>query len=130
MDIKAPKNKKILIIEDEATLVEVLTAKLSAEGFSVFKASDGKEGLETALKNHPDLILLDIVMPVMDGMTMLDRLRADEWGKSAKVILLTNLSDPEKARKSIAQGVREYLVKADWKLDDIVAKIDTELGLS
>jgi len=59
-------------------------------------------------------------MPIMDGMTMLEKLRHDEWGKDAKVIILTNLSDAGKASKSTLEGVRDYLIKSDWKLDDIV----------
>jgi len=110
--------------------MQVLVEKLEGKGFTVIKASNGKEGLESALSNHPDLILLDIVMPVMDGMTMLEKLRLDNWGKRAKVILLTNLSDPSKVTKSREQGVHDYMIKSDWKLDDIVKKINEELSVS
>lgn len=122
--------KKILIVEDEVSLIQVLAEKLEDKGFTVIKAANGHEGLESALNNHPDLILLDIVMPVMDGMTMLEKLRLDEWGKRAKVILLTNLSDPAKVTKSRGEGVYNYMIKSDWRLDDIVEKINKELSVS
>ena len=118
----------LLIVEDEISLCKVLRDKLTREGFSVLEAKDGKEGLETALVQHPDLILLDIIMPVMDGMTMLTELRKDEWGKNAKVIFLTNLSEAEKIAESHTKGVYDYLVKSDWKLSDVVKKVRERLG--
>jgi len=120
--------KSILVVEDELSLQKVLRDKLTREGFSVLEAKDGKEGLETALLEHPDLILLDIIMPVMDGMTMLSLLRKDDWGKNANVILLTNLSEAEKVAASHAKGVYDYLVKSDWKLADVVKKVRERLS--
>src|SRR5689334_6315852 len=84
---------KILIVDDEKPLLEALTDKFTREKFSTFGASDGEEGLEVAKRIQPDIILLDIVMPKMDGMTMLKLLREEPWGKDVPVILLTNLSD-------------------------------------
>lgn len=118
---------KVLIVEDETGLLSVLTEKISREGYEVLNAKNGKAGLETALKEHPDLILLDVIMPIMDGMTMLQELRRDEWGKGAKVILLTNLNDPEKIQESIEAGAYEFLVKTDWKLSEVVEKVKTTL---
>lgn len=112
--------KIVLIVEDEAELAEILNAQLAEAGFEVFVARDGEEGLKMAEKKHPDLILLDIIMPKMDGMTMLEHLRKDSWGKSAKVILLTNLSDNEKVAEAIKQHSYDYLVKADWNINDVV----------
>ena len=79
--------------------------------------------LAIALKEQPDVILLDIIMPKMDGITMLKKLREDAWGKEAKVILLTNLSSNEKLAEVTAQGSHEYLVKTDWKIEDVVTKV-------
>lgn len=121
-------NKKILIVEDEPPLRNALRDKLSRENFAVLEAKNGEEGLEIALRERPDLILLDIIMPVMDGITMLKKLRGDDWGKNAKVIMLTNLSDDESLANAIAQGSHEYLVKSDWKIEDVVAKIRERLG--
>src|SRR3990167_10306088 len=90
-------NKKVLIVEDEAPLRNAVTDILTFEGFTVFQGKNGQEGLDIALKEHPDLILLDLMMPVMDGLTMLGKLRQDpDWGKDASVILLTNINDPQK----------------------------------
>jgi len=116
-------HKKILIVEDEKPLSDALVDKLSSEGYEVSHASNGKEGLDKAYAEKPDLILVDIIMPVMDGVTMLHELKKDEWGKTVKVIVLTNLSDSDQILKCIAEGVNEYLVKSDWKLVDILQKI-------
>lgn len=121
--------KRILIVEDEPSLLTILVDKLNREGFSCLEAKNGEEGLKVALREHPDLILLDIIMPVMDGMTMLYELRKDPWGKDAKVIFLTNLSEAEKVAESLSQGVFDYLVKSDWKLEDIVIKVKEILGI-
>jgi DNA-binding response OmpR family regulator len=120
--------KMVLIIEDEPSLVAILTEKITSEGFEVLKAGDGKEGLDKALLGHPDLILLDIIMPKMDGVTMLTKLREDEWGKKVPVVILTNLSDDDMVSKSIQNGVFDYLVKADWKIEDLIDIIKRKLG--
>lgn len=123
-----PNSKnKILIVEDDIDLLEILIKKFVSEKFVVFQALDGQIGLEQAFRNHPDLILLDILMPVMDGMTMLKKLREDAWGKNVPVILLTNLSDEQKVAEAMQHGVYDYLVKADWKIDDVVSKVRAKL---
>ena len=121
--------KKILIVDDEAPLMTVLVERFNQEGFEVIVAKNGQEGLDNALKSHPDMILLDIIMPVMDGMTMLSELRKDSWGATANVIFLSNLSEPERIDQSINYGVRDYLVKCDWTLEDIVKKVRERLGI-
>lgn len=127
MNIQAQK-PTILIVDDEVSLRNALSDKLIHEGFVVLEAKNGEEGLEIALNNHPDLILLDIVMPVIDGVTMLKNLRENEWGRDVKVIMLTNLDGNEKVADAIAWGTQDYLVKSDWKLEDVVAKIRKRLG--
>jgi len=119
--------QKILIVEDEPILLKDLSNKFTKEGFEVLMAGDGQEGLNMAIQNHPDLILLDIVMPIMDGMTMLYQLRKDPWGKNAEVVLLTNLSDSGKIADSYTEGVHDFLVKSDWTLDDIAGKVKAKL---
>lgn len=118
---------KILVIEDDQFLHKAIVTKLEKEGFNVLSAYDGKEGLDQALANHPDLILLDIILPVMDGMTVLEELRKDEWGAKADVIILSNLSGAEKDTKIEENKVREFLVKSDWKLEDLIALIRQHL---
>jgi DNA-binding response OmpR family regulator len=117
----------ILIIEDEKLLADALKRKLERSGFSVFIAIDGAEGLEFALDKHPDLILLDIVMPIMDGITVLDRIREDEWGAKVPVLILSNLSDAESIKESKASGINDYLIKTDWKISDVVKKVKENL---
>jgi len=119
--------KKILIVEDEESFLFAFKEKIQGEGFEVLEAKNGEKGLELALKEHPDLILLDILMPVMDGMTMLKKLREDEWGKKAQVILLTNLSDNEKTAQALELNTFDYLVKSDWNIKDVVVKIREKL---
>jgi two-component system response regulator VanR len=123
--------KKILIVEDESSLRKAMTEKFQREGFDVLLASDGVEGLEQASMGHPDLILLDIIMPKMDGMTMFKKLRAlDDWGKQVPVIILTNLASDDDGRISdVAELLPSYyLVKTDWKLADVVNKVKERLG--
>ena len=93
----------------------------------MLSAYDGRQGLDQAVSNHPDLILLDIILPVMDGMTVLEKLRKDAWGANADVIILTNLSGAEKETKIEKNKIREFLVKSDWKLEDLTALIRQHL---
>ena len=108
-------------------LLELMSDKLAAEGFVVIRAEDGEKGLELAKKNQPDLILLDILLPKIDGIEMLRRLRDDDWGAKAQVVLLTNLSDSEKVAEATKLGAYDYLVKSDWKLEDVVKKVKEKL---
>lgn len=119
--------KTILLIEDEPAISRAMQDKLISEGFKVITAQNGEDGLAAAVKDHPDLILLDVIMPKMDGMTMLTKLRTDAWGKTAKVIFLTNLSEMEAVQKSTELGVFDYIVKSDWKLSDVVKKVREKL---
>lgn len=117
-----------LIVEDEPAMLRALTETLTRAGFTVLEAHNGQEGLAVALREHPDLILLDLIMPVMDGMTMLRQLREDAWGKTAPVIILTNLSDAAKASEALQHHAFDFLVKSDWKLEDVVRKVRERLG--
>jgi DNA-binding response OmpR family regulator len=121
------EKKTILIVEDEPELSKALSDKLSEEGFSILEAKNGQEGLDIAKDKHPDLILLDILMPIMDGMTMLEMLREDESCKDIPVIFLTNLDDQEKVSEALKAGSFDYLIKTDWSLADIVKKIKNKL---
>jgi DNA-binding response OmpR family regulator len=121
-------NKKILIVEDENTLRQAMADKFMREGFKVLEASDGETGLDKAIKEHPDIILLDIIMPKVDGLSMLKQLRADSWGTNVPVLVLTNLNDAEYVAKAMESGVYDFLVKSDWKLDDLVQRVKNKLG--
>jgi DNA-binding response OmpR family regulator len=127
-------NKKILIIEeieDDISLRNVIYDKLTLEGFNVLEAKNGVEGLEIALSKKPDLILLDIVMPKMDGITMMKKLRqTGDWGKKVPIILLTNLStDDDEIIRAVSENEPAfYLVKSDYSMKDLVAKIRSRLS--
>jgi DNA-binding response OmpR family regulator len=124
--------KKLLIVEDEPSARKVMAEKFTREGFDVEMAVNGEEGLAFAIKHHPDLVLLDIIMPKMDGITMLQKLREDsDWGKQVPVIILTNITfDDEKKMEHLAKlGPECYLVKADWKLADVTKKVEELLGM-
>lgn len=124
------ENKKIILItEDEKSIKNALQAKLISEGFQTLEAKNGEEGLEIALREHPDLILLDILMPKMDGMTMLKKLRSDIWGKTVPVIILTNLSsaDEERNKEITELEPTYYFVKTEKSLEEIVEKIKERL---
>ncbi len=123
------KQTTILIVEDEKLLAEAIKRKLEKNGFTVIIATEGGEGMQKALGEHPDLILLDIVLPLMDGLTLLERLREDNWGKNVPVIILSNLSDASTIKESKERGVYDYLVKTDWKLDQVVDKVKKTLKL-
>jgi DNA-binding response OmpR family regulator len=120
--------KKVLIVDDEKVLLELLVSKMKQNGFAAIGARDGDEGLQTALAERPDLILLDIVMPKMDGITVLKKLRQDKWGKNVPVIVLSNLNTAEAVEKSLENGVYDYLVKVDYSLDDLAAIVKKKLG--
>jgi len=122
-----PSGKKILIVEDDRVLRRVISDNLKAENFIAVEAEDGAAGLEMAKKEHPDLILLDVVMPRMDGIAMLEKLREDEWGKNAHVVMLTNLSEAEKVAQAAERGVNDYLIKADWDIAGIIEKVKEKI---
>lgn len=125
------KNKKkvILIVEDEEELIYSLDYKFSQEGFRVVKAMNGEEGLKQAEAEKPDLILLDVVMPKMDGLTMLKELRKTKWGKDIPVLVLTNYGDVDKISTAVQTGTQGYLVKSNWDLSEIVNKVQETLKL-
>lgn len=124
-------NKKtILLVEDEELMLIPLAEKLVKQGFNVIKAHDGEEGVAIALKEKPDLVVLDIIMPKMDGMVAMKKIREDEdWGKDVPIIMLSNLSDPDKISDAANYNVFDFLVKTDWKLDDVVDFIKQKLEL-
>lgn len=125
------KIKTVLIVEDETPLSSILRDKLTHEGFFTIQARNGEEAIATALRECPDLILLDILIPKVDGMTVLKEIRAnDGWGKNVPVIILTNLtSNDEQRMRDITEAVPTYyLRKVDQKLEDIVEKIRKVLG--
>jgi DNA-binding response OmpR family regulator len=120
-------NKKtILIVEDDRSLLRALVDKFKLKNFHVIDSTDGKRGLEMALKEEPDVILLDILMPKMDGITMLGKLRQEnKWGKRVPVIILTNVEPDNNMLQSIIEHKPAYyLVKSDFKIQEVVDKVE------
>jgi len=120
---KKKERNKILIAEDEEPMLNALKDAFESMKFDVFGARNGEEGLRIALKEHPQVILIDILMPKMDGMTMLKKIREDQWGKDVPVIILTNLSDVEKIAEAVDGRVCDYLIKTDCSIENIVKKV-------
>jgi len=120
------KQKTILIVEDEKSLREAIADILRLKNFLPLEAKNGKEGVDMALEKHPDLILLDLIMPEMDGMTALKKIREDAWGEKVPVVILTNLSatNEQLVEDMITHKPMHYLIKSDWKLHNVVEKIE------
>lgn len=114
---------KILIIDDEADIREAIAEVLVGAGYEVTQAENGEVGLNMALGQHPDLILLDVVMPVMNGQEMLAKLREDSWGKNAKVAMLTSMDDTKNVAEAYSGNVTDYLVKSQINIDEFVEQI-------
>lgn len=122
-------SKKVLIIEDEPALVKIISEKLSYAGFNPVVAMDGEEGIEKALAERPDLIILDLVLPKKDGLIVMKNLRENEWGKTVPIIILTNLSaDSRITARVIKDEPSYYLTKTDWPLDDVIQKVKEAIG--
>ncbi len=125
--MKNNTGKKVLIVEDESAMLDALHDAFCLSGIPALKAADGRVGLEVALTEHPDCILLDLLMPVMDGFAMLDELRKDSWGKTAKVMVLTNFSTDEVRRRAYAQKILDFIVKADFGIGEIIKRVKSVL---
>lgn len=119
----AKRPAKILVVEDETFLVKIYAVKLKKEGFDVSIANDGEEAVRMAASVKPDLILLDLILPKMNGFEALEKIRATPENKKTPVIVLSNLGQEEDIKRAEALGADDYLVKANFSIQDIVAKI-------
>lgn len=117
------KKKYILLIEDDEFLAELYATKLNLEGFEVGLAVDGKKGLRMIKEKKPDLLLLDIILPKLDGFELLKIMKADRELKDIPVILLTNLSQKDEVKRGLALGADDYLIKAHFMPSEVVKKI-------
>jgi two-component system, OmpR family, alkaline phosphatase synthesis response regulator PhoP len=122
-----PSQTKILIVEDEEILLTALSEELKQEGFQVVGAKDGVEGVEKAQSEKPHLVLLDLVMPRLDGIGALKEMKNNPEIKDIPVVILTNLSDYDKISDALSLGAMDYLVKANYRLEELVNKIKTVL---
>ena len=119
-----PNKIKILLAEDEEELRLAVATELKNNGFEVIEAKNGLEALEAAQTQKPDLVLLDIVMPEMDGMTVLKKIRENDEIKDLSIIMLTNLGTNDQIMEGVVRDTPAYyLVKSDWKMEDIVKMV-------
>jgi len=121
--------KKILVIEDDPLLIKMYQTKLVIEGFVVETAFDGEKGMKLAQKAKPDLILLDLMLPVIDGFTVLKILKKDTQTKKIPVIVFSNLAQPSDIEQAKKLGAIDYIVKASLTPNEIVKRIKKFLGL-
>jgi len=121
--------KKILFIEDESTLQKTLGTVLTKEGYQVVSALDGEIGFRMAKKEKPDLILLDLILPKMDGFDVLKSIKAEETIKEIPIIVLTNLESMEDIQKALDLGAATYLVKANYSLEEVLEKINKTINV-
>ena len=121
--------KKILIIEDDSFLSEMYSTKLAQEGFETETAFDGKQGMNKIKSIKPDLVLLDIVLPKMDGFEILENIKKDPEFKSIPIIFLTNLGQKNEIEKGLSLGADEYIIKAHFTPTAVVAKVKEILKL-
>ena len=117
------KQYKILLIEDEEMLANMYETKFKNEGFNIRKALDGETGLKMAIEDKPDIILLDIIMPKLDGFSVLKKIKENDKIKNVPVVLLTNLGQDEDIKKGQTLGAAGYLVKANLTPIEVVNKV-------
>jgi len=130
MPKKKKENKKnILLVEDDVFLAGIYKKKFEVEGFDISVADNGEKGLSEAKKKLPNLILLDILLPKMDGFAVLKELKKDETTKDIPVILLTNLGQKDDVAKGIEMGVEDYLIKIHFKPSEVVDKVRKVLNI-
>ena len=122
------KNKFILVAEDDRFYANIYNTRLTREGYDVVVASDGEQALKIARDRKPDLILLDLILPVKDGFETLEELRADNELKNVKVVVLSNLGQEADVQRVKKLGVEAYLVKTDLSIQEMIDKVKSCLS--
>lgn len=112
----------VLIVDDDDNIRELYASAFEMADFTVLQAKDGAEAIKLALEQHPSVILMDVTMPGLNGHEAVKKIRLDEWGKHARIIYLTNLTDPENIINAVKQQCDEYIVKANTDVHDIVKR--------
>jgi DNA-binding response OmpR family regulator len=123
------EKKKILIVEDDGMLQKALQEFLLAEGFETLSALNGEDGIRMGKEGKPDLILLDIILPKVNGYEVLKTLKSDESTKNIPIIILTNLGSLNDVEKALEFGATTYLIKSDYKLEEVANKIKEVLNI-
>ncbi|HHE76645.1 MAG TPA: response regulator [Candidatus Parcubacteria bacterium] len=119
--------KKILVVEDDKFLRELISQKLTKEGYDIAEATDGEKGFESVKKEKPDLVLLDLILPIIDGFEVLSRIKSDPVLAQIPVIILSNLGQKEDIEKGLKIGAADYLIKAHFTPAEIIEKIKNVL---
>ena len=121
------EKKKVLLVEDDPFIRDIYHVKFSQDGFEVSMVNNGMEALKKMEEFVPDIILLDIIMPYMDGMEVLEKIKKEERFKKTPVILLTNLSQQEEVKHGLELGARDYLIKSHFTPSEVLDKINVYL---
>ena len=122
--------KKILIIEDDKFLLKVIKKKLLKEKYTVIEAMDGEQGIKSAKREKPDLILLDLILPGIDGFEVLTKIKKDQESSKIPIIILSNLGAREEIKRGLEAGADDYLIKAHFNPGEIVDRIEVALSRS
>jgi len=117
--------KQILLVEDDPFLIDIYTTKFKEMGFAIDIASDGSQAIRKMKEKKPDLVLLDIVLPHVDGWEILEKIREDKDLKDLKVVILSNLGQKSEVDKAFALGATKYLIKAHYTPSEIVEEVKT-----
>jgi len=120
--------KVVLVIEDDIYMRDVLVAKLTKEGFTVFEAIDGSVGLDMTAQKKPDLVVLDIILPIMNGFDYLEAKAKVSAIANIPVIILSNLGQREDVERGMKLGAKDYLVKAHFTPNDLMVKVRSYIG--
>ncbi len=120
--------KKILVVEDDKFLRELIVQKLLKEGYTVVEAIDGEQGIQKAASEKPDGILLDIILPGVDGFEVLRKIKVQEDTKDIPVVILSNLGQQDDIERGISLGAKDYLIKAEFTPGEIVEKVKAIFG--
>lgn len=120
---------KILLIEDDSLIVKIYTTRLKADGYTIVSADNGEDGITKAEQEIPDLILLDVMMPKVDGFTVLQTLRQREEFKSTPIIMYSNLGQEVEAKRAMELGATEFITKANISPTELVNKIKSYISL-
>jgi len=127
MEAQQNGRKKVLIVEDDSFVMDIYQTKLSDAGFATLEAVNGSEALKILEKEIPDLILLDILMPVMDGIEVLKNIKNNDKFKNIPVILLTNLSQQDEVNRGLELGAKDYLIKSHFTPSEVLEKVKNYL---
>lgn len=120
--------KKILLVEDEELMIDLLQKKLEKEGYEVYVARDGEEGLKEMKNLRPDLILLDIIMPKMGGFEVMEEMQKDEQLKEIPVIVISNSGQPVELDRAKKLGARDWLIKTEFDPQEVIDKVIKQIG--